>query len=372
MNLTNFSALALAIPLCLGLLACDRQPATGAAVADEAQSAASIDLVRVAESFSSAMTPDDNIDSLAAWHAPDGAIWVFGTAKSSDLLVVYDGSDGKELRRFGSSGDGPGQFRRPNGVVVADDLLFVIERDNHRVQVLRVPGFEPVLSFGSEALIKPYGAWVNKTDVGYEVYVTDSYGAGEDGLDKSAPPLTELDRRVRKYRLTVDGGSVQAEMVRAFGDTSEAGALRVVESLWGDAANNRLLVAEEDEDYSNEIKVYDLAGDFTGQVIGKGVFQAQVEGLALKTCAGGGGWWIGTQQGKDYSVFHLFDRQSFEHVASFRGDTVANTDGIWLDQAASERFPMGALYAVHDDQGMVAFDWRQVRSALMLPRCDPQ
>ena len=233
-----------------------------------------------------------------------------------------------------------------------------------------MPGFEPVLSFGSEALIKPYGAWVNKTDVGYEVYVTDSYGAGEDGLDKSAPPLTELDRRVRKYRLTVDGGSVQAEMVRAFGDTSEAGALRVVESLWGDAANNRLLVAEEDEDYSNEIKVYDLAGDFTGQVIGKGVFQAQVEGLALKTCAGGGGWWIGTQQGKDYSVFHLFDRQSFEHVASFRGDTVANTDGIWLHDAATQRFPQGALYAVHDDQGMVAFDWRDVSAALSLPACE--
>jgi 3-phytase len=51
------------------------------------------------------------------------------------------------------------------------------------------------------------------------------------------------------------------------------------------------------------------------------------------------------------------------------GRTVANTDGIWLHDAASQRFPDGVLYAVHDDQGVVALDWRDIAKALSLPPC---
>src|SRR3546814_3015825 len=90
------------------------------------------------------MTPDDNIDSPAAWAAPDGRVLVIATAKATDRLVVYDGATGETLRHVGRSGAGEGEFDRPNGVAVVDELLFVVERDNRRVQVLRLPGFSPV------------------------------------------------------------------------------------------------------------------------------------------------------------------------------------------------------------------------------------
>lgn len=374
--------LSLALLVALGLSACDRQSADTTTVTDQPQSATAdttpagataAGLTSVDEAFLTAMTPDDNIDSVASWHHADGTVWLLATAKTSDKLVIYDGQSGATLRSFGETGDGPGQFRRPNGIVIADDLAFVIERDNRRVQLLRLPGFEHLASFGADELRKPYGGWVNKVEGGYELYVTDAYAGGPDGLDKNiAPALSELDRRVRHYRVSMDGDSATASLVGTYGDTGEAGALRVVESLWGDPANDRLLIAEEDETYSNEIKVYDLAGQFSGQLIGKGVFDAQVEGLSLKTCGDGSGWWIGTQQGKQHSVFHVFDRQSLQHVGSFRGGKVANTDGIWLDSRASERFPQGALYAVHDDQGAVAFDWSAIASALSLPACQAE
>ncbi len=35
----------------------------------------------IAEAFLSPMTPADNIDSPAAWRAPDGALWLIATAK---------------------------------------------------------------------------------------------------------------------------------------------------------------------------------------------------------------------------------------------------------------------------------------------------
>lgn len=324
----------------------------------------------LAESFVSVLTPEDNIDSLAAWAAPDDKVWVIATAKATDRLVIYDGDTGETLQVFGSTGSGAGQFDRPNGVAVVDDLLFVVERDNRRVQVLSLPGFEHVLTFATGDLVKPYGLWVNKTAEGYEVYVTDAYMAGEDAQGEDIlPPLSELDRRVKRYEVTRSGDSLAATLVSVFGDTGEQGALRVVESIWGDPGNDRLLIAEEDETYANELKVYDLAGSFAGRTIGRDVFQAQSEGIALKTCAGGGGWWITTEQGKGRTVFHLFDRQSLEHVGAVAGKTVANTDGIWLHDAPTAKFPDGVLYAVHDDQGMVAFDWRGLSDALSLPAC---
>src|SRR5690606_15252964 len=120
-------------------------------------------------------------------------------------------------------------------------------------------------------------------------------------------PLDQLDRRVKRFELDVNGGRVETRLAGAFGDTSEKGALRVVESLWGDVDNDRLLIAEEDETYANEFKVYGLDGRFTGQTIGGEVLQAQSEGIALRRCADGAGWWVTTEQGKDRSTFHLFE-----------------------------------------------------------------
>ncbi|MFC4728088.1 phytase [Coralloluteibacterium thermophilus] len=360
-----FAPLALAASLVLaGCCERDRPPvvpAPDAAAGDTPQETRALQVVE--ERFVSAMTPEDNIDSPASWTTPDGAVWVFATAKSTDRLVVYDGDTGETLRHVGARGTGDGEFVRPNGIAVADDLLFVVERDNRRVQVFALPGLEHRATFGADELVKPYGLWVQRTDEGHELYVTDSYetDAGE------VPPLAELDRRVHRYALLADGDALRAEHRGHFGDTGEAGALRVVESIWGDPAHDRLLIAEEDESYANELKVYTLDGRFAGVTVGGDVFQAQAEGIALREC-GDGGWWLTTEQGKESTVFHLFDRASLAHVGAVTGAKVANTDGIWLG-GPSRAFPDGVLYAVHDDQGLVAFDWRDIAAALDLPAC---
>lgn len=342
-------------------------PAPTAPAVDAAAATTGRNVATVAEAFLTPMTPADNIDSPASWTNPEGQVWLIATAKATDKLVVYDGQTGAHLRDVGSTGTAPGQFVRPNGIAVVDDLVLIVERDNHRVQVLQLPSFAPLGTFAADDLRKPYGLWVNKRANGYDVYVTDSYDAGEDAQGNDVlPPLAELDKRVRRYAVQVQDGKVQATLTSSIGDTSEAGALRVVESIWGDPANDRLLIAEEDETYASEFKVYTLEGRFSGTTFGRDAFKAQAEGVMLRTC-GKDGWWITTEQGKDRSVFHLFDRHTLKHVGAFQGNTVANTDGIWLSTAASPRFPQGALYAVHDDQGVVAFDWASVARQLSLP-----
>ena len=322
----------------------------------------------IAEAFVTALTPEDNIDSPASWRAPDGKTWLFATAKEGKGLVLYDGDTGATLRSVGTEGRGPGQFRRPNGVAVSGDLLFVVERDNRRVQVLALPSLATVATFGERELQQPYGLFIRELSAGErEVLVTDAYMIGEDAKgDDIPPPLAELDRRVQRYRVRVEGDKVTAVNSGAFGDTTAAGAIRVPESLWGDVANDRLLISEEDVATGTAYRDYTLAGEFRGGTMGLGRFKAQAEGVTLWSCPDGSGYWLTTDQFKDRSLFHVFDRKTLQHLGAFAGHTVANTDGVWLQQAGTARFPQGVFYAVHDDMGVGAFDWRDISAALGL------
>ena len=378
--------------LALALAACSAEPPAPAATSTEAAAPAGaradarepdeyeaddvllrdhdVAHVVVKEAFVTASTPEENIDSPASW-LQDGKRMLVASAKATDQLVVYDGDTGQRLRTVGGTGTALGQLQRPNGVATIDDrYLFVVERDNHRVQMFQLPDFTPLLAFGADALQQPYGLWVQRKGEGYEVLVSDAYMAGEDAQGEDiVPPLAQLDRRFRRYELTQAGGKWTARDAGAFGDTGAAGAIRVPESLFGDAANNRLLVAEEDVPTGTLLREYDLQGRYLGRDVGKGQYVAQAEGIALMRCADGSGWWVASDQFADRTVFHLFDRRSLAHVGSFAGEVTGLTDGVWLDERGDARFPQGVLYASHLDLGVAAFDWRDIAAALELPEC---
>lgn len=323
----------------------------------------------VAEAFVSADSPTrDELDSLATWRHPDGTAWLIATAKSSHRLVVFDADTGLRLRESGAKGSAPGQFKRPNGIAVDGDRLFVVERDNRRVQVLSLPDFRPLGSFGEDRLRAPYGLWLNPTpDAGViDVYITDNFMLGE--RFDVVPPLDQLDRRVRRYRLRFDAeGGFAAEPQGHFGETSEADALRIVESIAGDAAHDRLLIADEYRPQST-LREYTLAGRATGRHIPGDTFTFEAEGVSLWACRHDKGYWVAVDQLSPLTVFHVFDRKTLNRIGSITGKTVATTDGITLRTAASARFPKGALYAVHQDRSVAAFDLRDIAAALKLKR----
>lgn len=326
--------------------------------------------VVVREAYVSASTPQDNVDSPAHWVSPTGESWVIATAKKSDQLMVYGGDTGELLRRVGRKGKDLGEFKRPNGIFVIDDLVFVVERDNHRVQLLHLPDFAPLGSFGEAELRQPYGLWVRATESGYEVRVSDAFMEGDDD-NEVVPALEKLNERFERFQVSLGEQGFRAEPSGSFGATDAAGAIRIPESIWGDVVRDRLLLSEEDQADGTRIKVYGMDGQYRGQDLGKGLFKAQAEGIALFTCPDGSGYWLATDQFKDRSVFHVFDRDSLSHIGAFVGDVVANTDGVWLSQTPTARFPAGAFYAVHDDQGVAAFDWRDIAAALKLNETCP-
>lgn len=344
----------LVLLLVAGLAACMPSRERPGPAADSALSS-----VVVTEAWQTTRDTLLDIDSPAVWHGPDGEHWLLVTAKAGDVIRVHDAVTGAHLRDVGRSGNAPGEFERPNGVAVLDDVLYVVERDNRRVQVLSLPDFTPLGSFGAPELVKPYGVSVVATGPGlHRAWITDSYELVEDQV----PPDSALGRRVREYEVRLDGGLARAEQVRAFGDTSGAGVLRVVESILVDPATNTVLIAEELEGQS-QLKRYDLQGRFTGGTVSPRFFPNQAEGIVLYACGDTAGYWVATDQGKVVNTYHLFDRTTLGHVASFGSPTILNTDGIALTQRAMPGFPAGALYAVHDDGGVAAIGWDVIARA---------
>lgn len=290
---------------------------------------------------------EDNIDSPAFYQDKTGS-YIVATAKSTHQLVVYNAINGQEIKRIGSLGSGLGQFDRPNGIWIYGDLCFVVERNNKRIQVLKLPDFEPILTFGEDKLLKPYGLTVFRKDGRYNIYITDNYEFEKDII----PADSLLGKRVLHYTFAYnDNYILDLEFKKYIGATSGEGILKVVESIHADPVNDNLLIAEELEGKGNTcIKIYDLDGNYK-KTIGLDIFESQAEGLALIRC-GKKGYWVSTDQSHDKNIFHFFDRITFELVGSFESDGLTNTDGIWVTQDSFEEYSQGAFIAVNNDGGV--------------------
>ncbi len=314
------------------------------------------------------------LDSLATWPSPDGGTWLIASAKSAHAVMVFDADSGAWLRTVAGTADLSVEFNRPNGLAVHGDYLFVAERDNHRVQVLALPSLQSLGTFGENELRSPYGLWINEVSPdGLDVYVTDSfmYGARFDVV----PPLKELDQRVRRFHLEIDDDTFTASYIGSFGDTTEPGALRVVESIAGDPAHDRLMIADErfpggDGQLISTLREYTLAGEFTGRSLPEETFANEAEGVALWACSHDTGYWVAVDQRSTLTAFHLFNRTDLAPVGSFRGTVTSMSDGIALHAAETASFPDGVLFAVHRDESVTAFDLGDIARTLKLaPEC---
>lgn len=315
----------------------------------------------VEETFVTRAAYFSNLDSPVLWHGPFDQDWLITTAKSTHRLYIHDAATGELVGRVGRGGGGLVEFRRPNGIALVDDLLLVVERDNARVQVLRLPAFDFVMTFGEASLRRPYGiAVLRRGPATVDVFITDDYDPAAAG------GAVGLGERVKRYRLELPGsldGAGAVTLLGSFGEMAGPGRLLVVESLAVDPVAGLLLIADEE---AGDVKVYDVDGAFTGTVLWGDVIRHEPEGIVLYPCDGGDGYWILADQHRAHNRFLVFDRRDFTPLRTFAAATVRNTDGLAMTQRPVGSMPAGALYAVHADRAVGAFSWRRVAAALGL------
>lgn len=317
--------------------------------------------IEVRQAWASAGAAYATTDSLAACALPSGPVRVFATAKDGDRVDVFDAANGTFVRSFGRPGSAAGELKYPNGIATVrcaeaspatthatpQELIVVVERDNHRLQGFWPETLQPAGLCGATELRSPYGVGVSYRPEGTFLYVT-----------QANVPAKET---VHVFRLRLVAGRLQAEHVRAFGDEQGPGAIGKAESVVIDDELDRVLLCDE---ANKNVKVYDRDGKFTGSTFADGLVIGDPEGLVL-WLDNGPGFIILTDQRKALTVWHVFNRRTLRHVASFTGQPpVANTDGVCLYAEPFASFPRGAFFAVNDDADVRAYSLAVIADAL--------
>jgi len=326
--------------------------ASGAALAGDK-------IARFPEVWRSAGVEYDDTDSLAACRKADGAVEVFATAKEDNRIDIFDGSTGAFLRSLGGGEPSAdvGRFAYPNGVVVVDfpagkagkkqtrTALLVIERDNARVQAFWTDGDSHAGIFGVGELNRPYGGAIDYSTGAIRLYVTDTEIPG--------------DKTVKVYELTIRNDQIKARLVATFGETTGPGAVVEAESIALDERQKRVLLCDEHKSQRN-VKVYTLDGKFTGLTFGGDEIVREPEGIVVLD-EPAPGVVILTDQQKELSVWHIYDRTNYKHLAAFTGEPlIANTDGICTILGDVGEHDGGLFLAVHDDADVRAYSLKDI------------
>ncbi len=293
--------------------------------------------------------PEEGLVDLAVWPGAGARSWLLATAGATDRLLVFDAATGEPLRELGASGERPGRFRGPAGIAVLDDLAFVAESGNARVQVLRLPGLSTVGFVGAGALSAPLRVAVERAEGGYAVWVADRAAAGGDEL------------RLRRFRFHPDGSSEElvSTAVAVGGGAASEGSVTALEA---DPAAGHLLVVVARPGTGSVALREGEEGPWAG---GVAVVAGPLGGAALYPCPGGDGWWLLAGRDADEALFAVLDRGTLAPVASFAA-AGAPAVALWVLAAATPELPAGAVYALREGGGISAFDWRRVAARLGL------
>lgn len=223
------------------------------------------------------------LDTPAVWVAPDPEqSLLLVTDKTQDWVEIHSATKNTYLGRLGGPGTGPGRLSRPNAVTVAygvpttagpRDVMFVVERDNHRVSAYYLPYGLWLGSIGEAQLQEPMGIAVHWDGPQPQIWVTD---------------IGTQPQRVVVFDVVPSPTGLTGVQRLAF----NAPASSVLESIAVDVANNRVILSDED---SFDVMVFDMQGTFL-QRFGTGRFLDDPEGIAIFDTGNGSGYLMVTDQ----------------------------------------------------------------------------
>ena len=262
-----------------------------------------------------------NLDSLAVYKES-----LLVTAKASDEILLYGKTNLKLLSAIERESG-----TKPNGISIANELLFYTEAEAKKLQIVSLKDFPRKFTIARsiEVSHSPYG-------------VDAIHLTGGEYLVCVACKVSDCEGEVLAYVLRgTDALLVDNFEVRG-----------CVESVKIDKKWKRLYVADET---NRKVLALDLNSDyeFTFESELFSGFANDPEGIDFY-----GNYLVCTDQGNTAgtNLFHVFRRNTMEHVGRFRGWSTKNTDGVAFDRKT------GMLYAIDNDSRVIAFNFKEITS----------
>lgn len=321
---------------------------------------AQLPMYELSEAFWTPFDPADGISGLATWQGPGGQHWLFAAGTKADRLLLFEAASGERKLYVGQTGTALGQMAGPVAVATTSDLLFVVEAGNHRIQVLGLPDFTLLGTFGDAELKRPIGLVIlPMTDGTLQALVLDGATAAP-----GQPTAAELAARLRRFSLVREGYTIRATALAGEAPSSGPGALVAPLSAVWDYAQNRLLVLDQRGD-APVLVALDGAGQFQEAISLAGA--GSPRSLTYLPCGNGGFWLLG-EDSAGRSQVRILDAATFAPRGVFRSRTAVNATGL-AAIATTPAQPAGAVYLSNDGKGAVAFDWAEVSKVLGIPAC---
>ena len=183
-----------------------------------------------------------------------GDVWVVDT--NNHRVQKFDGKLGGYLMKFGTRGNGEGQFNAPWGIAVdrVRGFVYVVDSANFRVQKFDMSG-EFIMAWGSFGsgdgqFYFPRGVAVDQSDG--SVYVVDM---GNHRIQKFDTSTNVLPQLLTKWGGSAEAGHASSALAR------EAGQLR---SPWGIAVDGAGDVYVTDTG-NHRVEKFDREGNFIAQ-----------------------------------------------------------------------------------------------------------
>jgi 3-phytase len=303
--------------------------------------------MEIKESFVSKKDKKANIDSLIIY-IDKKHNYVVATAKQTHQLYVYDAIKGAILKKIGSKGVKKLQFHRPNGIGLYKKICFVVERDNQRIQILKLPDFKFVGFITHASIKKPYGISIQKISTNYiKLFITDNTTL----FSKKRIHIFHL----RFYKNTITYHYDPLFFVSSHVKKNDLP--RKMESIFVDPAYDRVYVADE---FSHKIRVYQLS---TAKLLFHKIkLHAEPEGIGMYALNEKEGYLIFTAQSMSpkKNIFYVYDRRTLTYISKFSGQQTSNTDGIVVTNIGYGPFKRGVFVAVHNDQAISLFNWEDI------------
>ena len=279
-----------------------------------------------------------NINKLKWWYNKySKEYWLFVLSNDSNKIFILNALSGKYIKSLGAYGDKVGEFDKPIDMVIYDDYLMVLEKDNHRVQVFSLPELIYIGFIGEIELSNPQCIESVKLKKNDKEFCCLYIG---DNLDNKP------SRRKCYFRFIFEinkMGIYDIETLKIEPDNK--GELGLIESIKFDSVNDNLFIVDK---LAKDIKIFNFENNYKETILKDG-FKGEPGDIDLVKDTNRGMLFVGDFSRLD-NFFHIYSRD-LNHIMTLSSELVLKNNCFCIINHNHNKI----LYTADEDDCVLAY-----------------